>query len=57
MAIMRMGDPPATVAKGEVKRIGLGGLSRLSNETVRVEHHRVLVDFRIVHEVPAYIRE
>ena len=57
IAIMRTGDSPAPVSKGEVERIGLGGLARLVDETVRVEHHGVLVDLRVMHEVPTYSRE
>ena len=43
---------PASVAKGDVEGIGLGGLAGQRNETIRVEGHRVLVDLGIVHEVP-----
>jgi hypothetical protein len=55
--MMRIGDSPAPVAKGEVKRIGLGRFARLGDETVRVEHHGVLVDLRVMHEVPTCNRE
>ena len=57
IAVMRTGDSPASVSKGEVERIGLGGHARLVDETVRVEHHGVLVDLRVMHEVPTCSRE
>ena len=50
-------NSPAPVPKSEVEWIRLGGLARLSDESVRIEYHRVLVDLRIVHEVPAHSRE
>ena len=50
-------NSPTPVPKREVEWIRLSGLARLSDESVRVEYHRVLVDLRIVHEVPAYSRE
>ena len=54
---MGMGDSPAPVAKCDIEWIGLGRLARLRDETVRVEHHGVLVDFGVVHEVPTCSRE
>ena len=57
IAMVRMRDSPAPVAKGEVERIGLGSLARLGDEMDQVERHGVLVDTRVVHEVPAYSRE
>lgn len=55
--MIHMGDSPAPIAKCESERIGLGRLARLRDQTLRVEHHGVLVDFGVVHEVPACSRE
>jgi len=52
-----MGNSPATVAKCEVERVGLRGLARLRDETVRVKLHGILVDFGVMHEVPVCSRE
>ena len=43
---------PASVAEGKVERIRLRGLAGLSDQAIRVEGHRVLVNLGVMHEVP-----
>lgn len=43
---------PASVAEGKVERIRLRGLAGLGDQAIRVEGHRVLINLRVMHEVP-----
>jgi hypothetical protein len=46
---------PASITKGKVEGIGLGGLAGCGDQAIRVEGHWVLVYLGIVHEMPIYI--
>lgn len=43
---------PASVAKGIVERVGLGGFTGLRDEAVWVESHRIFVNLGVMQEVP-----